>query len=119
MSIRIHIPTANVITANHRDHFRKKAEKTRHLRTIGRLAAADDKSKYGCAHLTVTIGWPDKRRRDAHNIFPTIKALIDGMVDAGLLPDDDDKHLIGPDLRIASTGSRGVIELNFDFKEIS
>lgn len=24
---------------------------------------------------------------------------VDGLVDAGILPDDDDKHLTGPDLR--------------------
>lgn len=118
MSINIHLPVANAITANHRSHFHAKAEKTRHLRGVGRLAAVDDKRKYERAHLTVSIGWPDKRRRDAHNLMPTLKALIDGMVDAGLLSDDDDKHLIGPDLRPYYAGIPGVIELRFNFKEI-
>ncbi|HET7304271.1 MAG TPA: hypothetical protein VFJ12_06945 [Segeticoccus sp.] len=33
-------------------------------------------------------------RWDAHNLMPTVKACIDGVVDAGLIPDDDCKHLI-------------------------
>ena len=31
--------------------------------------------------------------------MPTAKAVVDGLVDAGVLPDDDAKHLLGPDLR--------------------
>lgn len=29
-----------------------------------------------------------------------LKALVDGLVDAGLLPDDDARHLQGPDMRL-------------------
>lgn len=36
---------------------------------------------------------PDNRRRDTSNIFPTVKAVIDGIVDAGVLPDDSDKYV--------------------------
>ena len=39
-------------------------------------------------------------RRDLHNYMPTLKALVDGLVDAGLLPDDDARHLQGPDMRL-------------------
>ena len=53
------------------------------------------------AHCVATLTWRDRRRRDAHNIMPTIKACVDGVVAAGLLPDDDDTHLTGPDLRVA------------------
>ena len=34
--------------------------------------------------------------------MPTLKALVDGLVDAGLLPDDDARHLQGPDMRLDS-----------------
>lgn len=30
----------------------------------------------------------DVRRRDASNLMPTQKALVDGLVDAGVIPDD-------------------------------
>ena len=31
--------------------------------------------------------------------MPALKALVDGLVDAGLLPDDSTAHLQGPDTR--------------------
>lgn len=33
------------------------------------------------------------------NYMATVKPIVDGLVDAGVLPDDDAKHLLGPDLR--------------------
>ena len=40
----------------------------------------------------------NNRRRDTGNNYPTIKALVDGFVDAGLLPDDCDGIVDGPHL---------------------
>lgn len=67
------------------------------------------------AHLTVFIAWPSERRRDAANLSPTFKAMIDGAVDAGVLADDDDRHLTGPDPRVHPTlsGNPGVALLTF------
>nr|WP_303769103.1 hypothetical protein [Schaalia odontolytica] len=42
------------------------------------------------------MAYPDRRRRDRHNLAPTIKAMLDGLIDAGLLPDDADRYLDGP-----------------------
>lgn len=42
---------------------------------------------------------PGGGRWDPGNWYPTAKAILDGMVQAGLLPDDDHKHLTGPDMR--------------------
>lgn len=41
-------------------------------------------------HVTVEMVWivPDKRRRDADNPVLTSKSWCDGMVDAGIVPDD-------------------------------
>lgn len=38
---------------------------------------------------TITFVVKGKRRRDWDNLFASFKAGIDGIVDAGLLPDDD------------------------------
>lgn len=35
----------------------------------------------------------DRRRPDVGNIYPTVKAAIDGIVDAGIVPDDTDTYL--------------------------
>lgn len=60
----------------------------------GRLMPASD--------LFVSIPVPGKRGRDPHNLFPTIKAICDGIVDAGLLVDDTPEFVTThePELRV-------------------
>ena len=61
------------------------------------------------AHITATLRFRENRvRRDPHNYTPTLKAVIDGLVDVGLLPDDDATHLIGPDIRLGEPGKPAV-----------
>jgi hypothetical protein len=50
-------------------------------------------------HITAELRFTDNRRRDDHNYQPTIKPLIDGLVDYGLLPDDSRQYLTGVELR--------------------
>jgi hypothetical protein len=50
-------------------------------------------------HIIARCHATDARRRDVGNLYPSAKALVDGLVDYGLIPDDDDRHLIGPDMR--------------------
>src|SRR5699024_4631139 len=97
----IKVPLSELVTANQREHWAPKARKTKALRWQGRIAASRAASWHGplpYCHIEIAVGWPDKSRRDVHNIMPTIKALIDGCVDAGLLADDSDQHIQGPDL---------------------
>ena len=37
-----------------------------------------------------------RTRFDPANAYPTVKALVDGLTDAGVWVDDDDQHLQGP-----------------------
>lgn len=46
---------------------------------------------------------PDRRRRDPSNWAPSFKAALDGVVVAGVLPDDDHRHVVGPDARLGDT----------------
>lgn len=41
----------------------------------------------------------NRGRWDAHNLAPTGKAAIDGLVMAGVLVDDSNKFVTGPDMR--------------------
>lgn len=108
------IPQRHVLTLNQRLHWRPKADITAALRLIGQRAGRDT-TRYQAAHAVVTVTWPDRRRRDAHNVMPTVKALIDGLVDAGVLPDDDDRHLTGPDLRVApNPGLKGYVGIRIE-----
>ncbi|KAB2344835.1 hypothetical protein [Actinomadura rudentiformis] len=91
-----------LISANDRIHYRVRADRTRTLRTAAAHAAQ-------LAHLprmnaAAVVGeyrpGPRSRRRDAANWSPSYKAAADGLVDAGVLPDDDACHMIGPDPRL-------------------
>ena len=97
-----------MLTANQRLHWRARAARTATLRNLGVTRA----------HCTVTVTFPDRRRRDVANWAPTVKALVDGCVQAGLLPDDDTAHLIGPDLRVSdhvtSKPRTYTFQLNFE-----
>lgn len=101
------IPMAEVINANQREHHHAKAKKTRTLRAQGKRAAEGLVFPDPC-RIVAYFGFPDRRRRDLHNYFGTLKALIDGMVtDAGALVDDNSEHLIGPDLRVTDYHQKG------------
>jgi crossover junction endodeoxyribonuclease RusA len=95
------LPRVHLLTANQRLHWAQKAARNRIIRTRAKVAAQTCSFSYPAAKVTVLVGYPDNRRRDVHNLMPTVKACIDGCVDAGLLPDDSDKHLQGPDLRVS------------------
>lgn len=81
-----------MLNANDRMSWARKAKITACLRQIGRLNVPKGKytihtKKRPCG-LVVTIYAPTKRRMDPPNFYPTVKALVDGMTDAGLWTDD-------------------------------
>lgn len=41
-----------------------------------------------------------KRQRDGDNLYATLKPAIDGLVAYGLIPDDDDEHVVHRDIEI-------------------
>lgn len=99
------IARANLLTANDKHHWARKAALTKQLRRWGYLLGREGQ---GVARLHLTrarvefeFAYPDRRRRDRHNLAPTVKALMDGLIDAGLLPDDADRYLDGPHTIIA------------------
>jgi hypothetical protein len=50
--------------------------------------------------------------------LPTLKAAIDGLVDYGLLPDDTNAHLIGPDLRQGGKGDPAIVLTITELEEV-
>ncbi|MET3635636.1 hypothetical protein [Curtobacterium oceanosedimentum] len=79
-----------LLSANDRYGWRERHQRTRLARTSARLKAwqahipALDK-----VHVHLVWQVADRRRRDGNeNLAPTLKALIDGIVDAGVVPDD-------------------------------
>ncbi len=89
---------ARLVSMNDRDHWRAKAKLTKAwraaaLRAVDHLHPGASPSNLSGQRLgpsTVSIELPvrDRRRRDPHNYYPTVKAIVDGLVDAGVWPDD-------------------------------
>ncbi|GAA2772911.1 hypothetical protein [Saccharopolyspora taberi] len=75
------------LTANQRMHWARKAKITRAVRHAAKVAARNIPALGRC---TVRLVWTvtDRRRRDADNAVPTLKACADGLVDAGIVADD-------------------------------
>lgn len=79
---------------NDRTHYRPKAAMTKLWRTAAYDAAvAANIPTLARATITGYIYKNRAGRYDPHNLFPTLKAVIDGIVDAGVLEDDDHTHL--------------------------
>ena len=128
VSITVAIPASEVLTSNQRLHWRAKAEKTSSIRQRSFLSwrlAGSPRMEH--ARCVARLAYPNKRSRDVSNLQPTIKAAIDGIVSGAgllkrrggyLLPDDDDAHLIGPDLRHTDGDvTPGFLTITFDFFE--
>ena len=103
-----------LLSANGREHWRPKAAATRTIRDAACLAA---KSAPGLrraladarggpvmerAHVLAVLRPADRRRRDPANAYPAVKAALDGIVDAGVLADDDSTRVTGPDMRLGT-----------------
>jgi len=83
------------VSANDRSHWATKARRTHHWRiAAGILARATTPNLLRTpVAITVTVHRVSARKADATNLAPTAKACIDGLVDAGWLPDDDDTRI--------------------------
>jgi hypothetical protein len=88
------------INVNQRLHWSERARRTREWRLRAKLAAQNAGiPRMQRAHIEAVVTFGDCGRRDVANYYPTAKACVDAVVDVGILPDDDDMHLIGPFLR--------------------
>jgi crossover junction endodeoxyribonuclease RusA len=103
------IPDAWWMTSNDRRHWADKARRTRNIRHMTAvLARARRIPRYEVVQITALIQYPTGGRADPGNASPTVKAAIDGLVDAGVVPADDHTHVIGPDYRReVGKGQRG------------
>ena len=101
-TLTIDIPRDWWWSANDRLHHQVIARRKRWCRQAAAATAHGVRLGYEHAALTAYVAYPKGTgRADPGNVVSTvIKALIDGCVtDAGMLPDDDHRHLIGPDAR--------------------
>lgn len=89
---------ADWLNANQKPHWAKQNKLTRAWRHGAHIYARQQKAPKGLNRARVDVYvWKSSRRRyDPHNLMPTMKPIIDGLVDYGLLPDDSHEYLEGP-----------------------
>lgn len=114
----------DLLNSNQRPHHYKRAKVTAALRAaameavteqphlMAALAAAKPGPLYQRIHVLGIVHPGSRRRADPGNWYPSFKAAIDGIVDAGLIEDDDSTRLAGPDMRLGPVVKGGQIELH-------
>ncbi|MFJ9754941.1 hypothetical protein [Streptomyces sp. NPDC101149] len=120
----IELPTGlELLNANDRLHHKARARLTKKIRDAAHeavtecpalmeaLAAAKPGPLFQRAHVLGVLHPPTNGRRDPANWYPTMKAAVDGIVDAGVLEDDDHTRLLGPDMRLGEKRKGGQIVL--------
>lgn len=81
-----------VISSNDRLFHHVKAELTAHLRALsGQETPTHFYDEENPCFVLVEVHPPTKRRMDPPNFYPTVKALLDGLTDAGQWSDDNSK----------------------------
>ncbi|MFI5800951.1 hypothetical protein [Streptomyces sp. NPDC051677] len=105
-------PRLTLLNANQRLHHHKRAEITRVLRRAA-WAASRAVPPLERVHIIGVLHPEDRQRRDPANWYPSFKACIDGLVDQGVLADDDHTRVVGPDMRMGHVvaGARLVLHI--------
>lgn len=90
-----------VLNANDRLHFIVQRQISTYLRELSKSVVRSTNPFFSANHpcftpeepcsVLITISTPTRRRFDPPNLYPTVKALVDGMTDAGVWSDDNSK----------------------------
>ena len=109
MTLTLTIPApAPWINVNKRTHRMAEADLTRLWRRAGYAAAHGLEPLKPPVRIVAHIYKPRLGRYDPNNLSGTTKAIVDGLVDAGLLEDDSYKHVLGPDHRHGGKGPAAI-----------
>lgn len=125
MTLTIDISRRNWLTSNMRSHWAEKARRTKELRQTARLCGRRFAIKppvftrrEPCT-VVVEISIPTPRRFDPMNASPTVKALLDGLTDAGWWDDDDSKTVKSVTYKLGKpTGVKGLYRVTVTARSI-
>src|SRR5699024_10335942 len=94
-TLTLTIPDEYWLTSNQRLHWAVKAKRTKFIRTLAHVTAGNafNGRTWQVAHVGVFVGYPTRAKVDPSNAAPALKAALDGIVDAGVLPDDNHEHV--------------------------
>jgi crossover junction endodeoxyribonuclease RusA len=77
------------LSPNSRTHWAAKAKAVKAARAYAAWQTVGNRLGLDAATITVTPYYRDRRRHDSDNLLASLKPSIDGLVDAGLLTDDN------------------------------
>lgn len=109
------IPDLWWLTSNGRYHRMQAAARTRAIREYAALQTAAARLEVPPqVHIGIFVGYPTRAKADPPNAWPTAKAAIDGIVDAGALTDDNSEVVYAHSfMRDAKRSEKGFHTLRF------
>jgi len=124
VTLTFKIPHDKWLSSNQRLHWASKAKRTKWLRSESReftsnLLYPGIKPRRNTVQVTAHIGYPSNAKADPNNAAPTTKALIDGLVEAGIFMDDSHEWVLGPDhRRDTEKAPRGFHTVRLEIEEV-
>jgi hypothetical protein len=102
---RLMIPNLAGWLSSNDDRAGKLFHARRHTVAAWRAAGRDHAERaevppLRAVRVIAELCFRDRRRRDPCNYGDTAKPCIDGLVDAGVVPDDSAAYVLGPDMRL-------------------
>lgn len=105
-----------LMSLNDRTHWAVKARNAKAWRELAHLSCigtVSDPARRRQPRSLVTVTLPVrslKTRRDPHNFVATVKPIIDGLVDAGVWPDDNGSWVVTAEPRFQA-GNTVTVEI--------
>lgn len=99
------------LNANDRDYWRVTSGITKAWKANAAEAAEAAELPKGLARIRIDgqVIKPRGGRYDAMNFYPTAKAIVDGLVVYGLVPDDSNQYVEGPFLTEGGKGEPAIV----------
>lgn len=115
---RIDLPFTKPLSLNGREHWRVKAKRVSEVRKATALLTRSANVP-ALNRISVELHYAprDKRRRDPLNLVATLKPIEDGIVDAGVIPDDTPRYLTSV-MPIIDEPTREAIHIYFIIRDI-
>ncbi|QKY79812.1 RusA-like resolvase [Arthrobacter phage Bumble] len=88
---------ATRLSLNDRLHFRANADRTAFWRELAGILGRRVRARLAEGRVEIVYRFPDNIEREVSNLQSTSKAILDGVVDAGIYPGDHDAIMMGPD----------------------
>ncbi|WP_435110120.1 hypothetical protein [Nocardiopsis synnemataformans] len=117
--VTVALPHMPYLNSNQRLHWATKARKTKAIRDTAAWATrALRQAPMAAVEITAIVHPKTNRRFDPHNLQPTVKAAIDGIVDAQLIADDDSSRLVSVAFRAGEKDPAGT-RIDLIVKEVA